>query len=143
MENKKGQIQKISISEGLSKTTNKPYKRFEFVIDGKKYSTFHEDIGTAFKVGQFVEMEGEQKGNFWEMKTMRAIGEEEYKIGAPVEKVVTNDLASRVASMEIQMRQMTTELVKLNKEMTRILNREEDELLEYERKEEDIKDGLD
>jgi hypothetical protein len=70
MENKTGQIAKISVTDGISRNTNQPFKRWEFVINEKKYSTFDEKIGLAFKVGDYVSMEGEMKGNYWNMTAM-------------------------------------------------------------------------
>jgi hypothetical protein len=71
MEKIKGQIQKISVTDGVGKLSNKPFKRWEYLIDEKKYSTFDEAIGSSFNVGDFVEMEGSQKGTYWNMTSMK------------------------------------------------------------------------
>jgi len=71
METKEGEISGISKDEGVNKNGN-PYTRWVFeMTDGKKYSTFDENIGTAgFSIGDYVEMTGEQKGKYWNMSTM-------------------------------------------------------------------------
>jgi len=70
METINGTIESVSCTEGTGKD-GKAYKRWLFVIDGKKYSTFDSKIGEAFKTGQKIEMEGQQKGQFWNMETMK------------------------------------------------------------------------
>lgn len=65
----KGVIQGVSVNTGMNKN-NKPFTRWVFTINEKKYSTFDEKIGQAFKVGDNVVMTGEQKGQFWNMSTM-------------------------------------------------------------------------
>lgn len=64
-----GKIEKIDKSEGIGKT-GKPYTRWVFTIEGKKYSTFDVAIGDKFKAGQVVTMTGEQRGEYWNMETM-------------------------------------------------------------------------
>ena len=71
----RGEIQKVSADDGLDKR-GKPYKRWVFVINDKKYSTFDEKIGTEFKIGQFVEIEGFQRGAYWNMQTMKICDKE-------------------------------------------------------------------
>jgi len=73
MEKIKGIITAVSQSSGVSEKTGKPYTRYVFIINDKNYSSFDGGIGDNFKVGELVEMEGEQKGQFWNMKTMRAL----------------------------------------------------------------------
>ena len=80
METINGSIESVSFSEGIGKD-KKPYSRWVFLIDGKKYSTFNSEIGTKFKAGQNVEMEGEKSGAFWNMQTMKET--------APTEKVAS------------------------------------------------------
>jgi len=72
MEEKTGVIQGVSSKQGISKF-NKPYINWTFEIDGHKYSTFAEDIGKSFKVGDYVKMLGEQKGEYWNMVSMQKI----------------------------------------------------------------------
>lgn len=71
METKTGTIQSIAITEGNG--AKGAYKMYVFnMIDGKKYNTFDEAIGTGgFKAGDFVEIDGEQNGKFWNMTAMR------------------------------------------------------------------------
>jgi hypothetical protein len=54
-----GQIQRINESDGMG--AKGAWHRWEFVIDDKKYGTFDEKIGKAFKVGEFVSVTLEQK----------------------------------------------------------------------------------
>lgn len=71
METKNGTIEKISIDEGIDKN-GKPYKRWVFTVDGKKYSTFDKKIGeNGFKAGDNIEMIGYQDGQYWNMTTMK------------------------------------------------------------------------
>jgi len=84
METINGTIQSVSCNEGISKTTNQPFTRWVFLINDKKYSTFDKDIGTKFKAGQNVEMEGETDGKYWNMKTMKEFaGTVKVASGAP------------------------------------------------------------
>ena len=62
----KGLIQDIKTETGTSKA-GKPYKRFVFIIDEKKYSTFDEKWPTEFKAGDFVKVEGEMKNGYFNM----------------------------------------------------------------------------
>jgi len=75
MEIVRGQIQKVSVDEGIGRSSGKPYKRWVFEIDGKKYGTFDEEIGETFKVGDYVEMKGSQKGQYWNMEEMEHIAD--------------------------------------------------------------------
>ena len=81
-----GVIEKKSQSEGTGKT-GKPYIRYLFTVNGKDYSTFNADIFNQFAVGKVVEMEGEQNGLFFNMKTMTEIGEMPVPVVKPGEKV--------------------------------------------------------
>lgn len=80
-----GVIEAKSNEEGTSKTTGLPYTRYLFTINGQSYSTFDSVIYEKFKVGQIVEMDGEQKGQFYNMKTMTELGE------MPIELVKLGD----------------------------------------------------
>ncbi len=66
-----GIIEAKAQNEGVGKTTGKPYIRYLFTINGKGYSTFDDKIFKEFNIGQSVEMEGEQDGAFFNMKTMK------------------------------------------------------------------------
>jgi len=69
METKTGTIKSVSVKEG--NTNNKVWKSYTFEMeDGKKYSTFDEKLGTTFKAGDSVSMEGEANGKYWNMKSM-------------------------------------------------------------------------
>jgi hypothetical protein len=71
METIKGIIDSVVPNYGTGKN-GKPYTRWVFVIDGHKYATFDENIGKAgFKIGDCVEMLGEQNGAYWNMSTMQ------------------------------------------------------------------------
>ena len=77
-----GKIQDVKVETGMSKA-NKPYKRFVFTIEDKKFSTFDEDIGSKFKQGDTVLMRVEQNGKFLNMKSMELVeGIETVKVGA-------------------------------------------------------------
>ena len=72
METKTGKIKSVAIKEG--KTNNKDWKSYTFEMeDGKKYSTFDEKIGSEFRAGDNVEIEGEQNGKYWNMTSMKKI----------------------------------------------------------------------
>jgi len=77
MEKINGKITSVMKQEGEGKVSKKPFTRWVFIIDDKKYSTFDAKIGDTFKAGQEVEMEGEQDGAFWNMKTMKLLAETE------------------------------------------------------------------
>ena len=64
-----GAISKKSSEDGTAKT-GKPYTRFLFEVEGKKYSCFDEKIGNSFKVGDYVKIELEKSGEYWNMKSM-------------------------------------------------------------------------
>ena len=68
-----GIIEAKAQNEGVGKTTGKPYIRYLFTINGKGYSTFDDKIFKEFNIGQSVEMEGEQDGAFFNMKTMKLV----------------------------------------------------------------------
>ena len=78
-------------------TNGKPWVRYVFTIDGKDYSTFNANIGDNFKIGDFVLMEGEQKGKFWNMESM-AMAEGENVV---TEKVESSTLTNRETSMYV------------------------------------------
>ncbi len=77
MEKIQGTIEKKEFSEG--KSEKGLWRRCVFTINGKKYSTFDTKIMDEFAVDEFVEMEGEQKDQYWNMKTMEKIEEPEIK----------------------------------------------------------------
>lgn len=64
-----GKIEKLDKSSGMGKN-GKPYDRWVFTINDKKYSTFDEKIGTGFKVGEVVKMVGQQNGQYFNMSSM-------------------------------------------------------------------------
>lgn len=69
METVMGIIQEKSESSGTKKDGS-TWTRWAFKINDKTYSTFNMDIGSKFKSGDSVSMEGEQDGKYWNMKTM-------------------------------------------------------------------------
>jgi len=70
MDIKTGVIKSVTTQTG--ETKGKAWKRYVFEMeDGHRYSTFDDRIGTAFKAGQFVEMSGTQKGDYWNMVSMK------------------------------------------------------------------------
>ena len=68
----RGTIEGKDKKQGTSKQ-GKPYTRWEFTIDGKKYSTFDENIGEKFNVGDKVVINGYQEGKYFNMKTMTIV----------------------------------------------------------------------
>ena len=80
MEQKKGVIEKIEKTDGISKTTGKPFLKYTYTIGGLLYSTFDTGIGESFKVGDSVVMDGQQNGKYWNMKTMRYANAEDGNI---------------------------------------------------------------
>tara|TARA_R100001530_G_scaffold136178_1_gene115638 strand:- start:575 stop:907 length:333 start_codon:yes stop_codon:yes gene_type:complete len=79
MEVIKGQINGVSKESGVGKN-GKPYTRWVFVINEKKYSTFDKLIGEEFKMGEKVKMSGNVNGQFFNMVSM-----ERLKEGEPLE----------------------------------------------------------
>ena len=75
MEKIRGKIEDKIFKEG--ETNGKAWRRCEFTIDGLKYSTFDQAIMDHFKVGEFVEMDGERKGKYFNMKSMKEIDPKE------------------------------------------------------------------
>lgn len=69
MGNIEGEIKTISVSTG--KSAKGDWVRYVFeMTDGKKYSTFNEQIGKGFKAGDYVVMTGQQAGKYWNMDSM-------------------------------------------------------------------------
>lgn len=73
METKRGKIEKKEESSGES--AKGTWNRHCFTIDGKKYSTFDVELAGKFKVGDYVEMSGQQEGKFWNMDGMKMCDE--------------------------------------------------------------------
>lgn len=71
METRKGVIEKKEESSGTN--TKGPWIRVCFTIDGKKYSTFDKALADQFTLSDYVEMTGEQAGQFWNMSGMKKI----------------------------------------------------------------------
>ena len=82
MDKKQGLIEAKSLAKAK---TGSSYSTF--VIDGKKYNTFDKDIIDTFQIDDYVEMEGEMEGNFWNMKTMRKIDNPSGAVKAEVVKI--------------------------------------------------------
>lgn len=78
MEEIKGIIEKKDIASGIGKN-GKPFTRWVFTIQGKKYSTFDKLIGDKFNVSDYVVMTGQQNGEYWNMDTMELCSKQENK----------------------------------------------------------------
>jgi len=70
-----GKIDKLNIDEGMGRN-GKPYKRWIYEIQGKKYSTFDEGIGNNFKIGDFVEIGLKWDGKYQNMVSMKKVESE-------------------------------------------------------------------
>lgn len=86
---------------------NKPCKNgglmYSFEMDdGKKYNTFDAKIGTAFKPGDNVEMQGETNGKFWNMKGMALICGKTEKVAQEAPKQATPLNSNRESSIIAQ-----------------------------------------
>lgn len=64
----KGQIESVEIKTG--KSPKGSWKRWAYKIGDKSYSTFDAKIGDKFKVGDNVSIDGEQDGQYFNMKSM-------------------------------------------------------------------------
>lgn len=100
MDLRSGKIEDKKKTTGTTKkgkNKGKEYTRYEFTIEGRKYSTFDEKIGEKFNVGDFVEMEGYQKGPYWNMQVMRIKEPDEDKeIKESVDLAHIEDMLSQV-----------------------------------------------
>ena len=96
----KGVIEKKDCVEGIDKN-NKPFKRWVFVVNGKNYSTFEADIGEKYKITDRIVMHGEQKGQYWNMRSMEYDdGTQEEQLNVVTEKVSNGSIAA--LSMDIK-----------------------------------------
>lgn len=102
-----GTIESISTKDGISEYKGKPYRLWQFVIDGHKYSTFNIEIGSKFKVGDYVKMTGQQEGKYWSMKTME-LADKSLK---PVEK---QEYINDNPNTTDLLRKIYAEIVKIN-----------------------------
>ena len=61
--------------ESVEKRETENWTRWQFIVSGKKYSTFDEKIGNGFKRGDIVEIETQQSkdGKFENMVSMKKI----------------------------------------------------------------------
>ena len=64
-----GKIEGVNFKEGTG-PSGKDWQRWEFALNGKKYSTFNADIGKKFKIGDTVKIEGTQGEKYFDMKSM-------------------------------------------------------------------------
>jgi len=114
METIKGTIESISIQNGMGKT-GKPFERFLYVIDGKKYSSFDKQIyDQGFKVGDYVAMDGERNGLFFNMKTMTKSDKSETPTNTSV-SVPIQDKSDQIVDL---LRQILGELKSLDVDRT-------------------------
>ena len=96
-----GKIEKVISSSG--NTRGKRWERWEFTIDGNKYSTFDKEIGNSFKEGDLVQVDLEQNGKFWNMNSMILLSKsgaekvsQEDKAEKPSESPQTSDLLNLI-----------------------------------------------
>lgn len=82
MEVIKGQINGVTKESGVGKN-GKPYTRWVFVINEKKYSTFDQKIGEEFKMGEKVKMSGNMNGQFFNMVSMERLKDGEPLVTIP------------------------------------------------------------
>ena len=104
METKTGIIKSIAIQEGVG--AKGPYCMYVYNMeDGKKYSTFDENIQKAgFKAGDSVSIEGQQNGKYWNMSSMTkiaAIEPQSNNNGFNGEKVIASILREILAELKI------------------------------------------
>lgn len=102
-----GVIEKKEQNEGTSQS-GKPYVRWVFHIDGKKYSTFNEDIAKEFKVGEYVEVELKKVGQYFNMISMK-------RKDIPEENDPQEDLNSSQEDIVSLLRKILAELKEINK----------------------------
>lgn len=116
MEIKTGRIDDVVPPHGFNKDGTTPSKRYVFTIEGKIYSTFDKKIGDEFKVGQYIEMEGNLEKGYWNMKTMKEIGVNDM-VETPV-KVKEKDVKSTPrTSADITATELIRYAVKLKETM--------------------------
>ena len=82
MDTKKGIIESKSIT-GTGSGPKGSWTRHEYIISGQKYSSFDKKLFEDINIGDYVEMEGEQNGAFWNMKGMKKINKEDILNGVP------------------------------------------------------------
>jgi hypothetical protein len=98
MENKTGIIKTI-----ITKPCKNGTLMYSFEMeDGFKYNTFDSKIGTAFKPGDNVEMQGEMNGKFWNMKSMVLICGKTEKVAQEAPKQAPALNSSRESSIIAQ-----------------------------------------
>lgn len=90
-----GLIEGLAVKEAIGKT-GKPYKLWQYEINQKKYSTFNIDIGSKFKVGDYVKMTGLSDGKFWSMKTMELTEKAEFPITSQSNSTLESDLLRKI-----------------------------------------------
>tara|TARA_Y100000310_G_C20701853_1_gene830726 strand:+ start:2282 stop:2704 length:423 start_codon:yes stop_codon:yes gene_type:complete len=101
METISGKIERKEITDG--ETNGKAWKRATFIINEKKYSTFDTKIIDEFKIGDFVQMLGEQKDQYWNMKSMtKAQAEEEVETVKVSMNAKTNELEFEIRSRQVR-----------------------------------------
>ena len=101
METIKGTLEKIEQSSGISKS-GKPYTRFVYVVDGKKYSSF-----TMFdrQIGDKVVLFGRQDGKYWNLEDLK-LDDGTVEATAPQETQVFNN-AQALIKLSQQIDQLT------------------------------------
>lgn len=99
METIRGRIEGLAAQDGIGKN-GQPFKRYVFTINGKKYSTFDEKIGSDFHVGDFIEMDGEKKDLYWNMKTMKKISEPAQSSSIPARTAPADSSMIRMSAIK-------------------------------------------
>ena len=103
-----GKLEKIDKESGTSKT-GKPYKRWVFHVDNKKYSTFDERIGDFFEVGDTIEMFLEKSGNYLNLQKANKL------VGKAAEEAEQEELPKNEGNDVIDLlRKILAELKELN-----------------------------
>jgi len=92
-----GKIEKKEFSEGMS--DKGAWKRCAFTINGKKYSTFDEQIMNTFNAGQVVTITGTQDGQYFNMKTMVLANDDDNTRRPSAKPVVSADTSNKITRM--------------------------------------------
>lgn len=102
METIKGKIDKINVTAGMSKT-NKPYMRYEFEVNNKKYSTFDEVLSKQFKVGDFIELSLEQSGKYLNVVGIKKIDfiENNQEVNKEIDNKVNNLILEQLVAIRM------------------------------------------
>ena len=134
MQTIKGQIEKISKSEGMGKN-GKPYVRWVLELNGKKYSTFNADDTKDLKIGDFVRLEGDINGTFFNTRKVTKISQEDLNKPEPITDLNNlNKKQEEELIIKTFIKKMTGEISQMRADMNLLLAeiRKEDELIDNE-----------